>query len=292
MTPRVIETDTMIATAHDRRLESTAAPRAAGRPGLTRDEEVELATRAAAGDRMARDRMVEANLGLVHTIARDFRGRGLEPDDLVGEGRLGLFCAVEHFDHHYGTRFSTYATCRIKQAIREALINTTATVRLPTHVVRLVRPWRRAERALRRETGRAPSFEEVAASLDLTARQQGMVARAMVAGRLGPTGPADADAGDEILTDVVDPRAGVDERTECEDEREWVLRRLARLDDSERTVVTLRYGLGGEELSFREIGRRLELSAERVRKLDVRALNKLGKVRTGPTCESRRAGER
>ena len=125
--------------------------------------------------------MVESNLGLVHTIARDFRGRGLELDDLVGEGHLGLFRAAERFDPRFGTRFSTYAAWWIKQAIREALTNTTATIRLPAYMVRLLARWRRAERELPR--GGAPAFDEVATSLGLSEAQKGMVAAALVARR-------------------------------------------------------------------------------------------------------------
>ena len=124
------------------------------RPGLSRDEEIELAARVARGDHVARNHMVQANLGLVGAIAREFRGRGLALDDLIGEGNLGLIRAAEEFDPRFGVRFSTYAAHWIKEAIRHALINTTATIRVPAWMVGLLTRWRRAERALGRELGR------------------------------------------------------------------------------------------------------------------------------------------
>jgi RNA polymerase primary sigma factor len=270
------EPDTMIATAHDHRLESTAAPRAAGRPGLTRDEEVELATRAAAGDRMARDRMVEANLGLVHTIARDFQSQGLDLEDLIGEGHLGLFRAVERFDPRFGARFSTYAAHWIKEAIRAALIDTAPVVRLPAWMVRLLTRWRRAERALRRETGRAPGFEEVAAALGLSEEQKSLVSRALEARRLrAGSGSGDEAAGCR-LAEIRDRRGRVEERAELEDERAMMRRRMGRLDERERTILALRYGLEGEAVTLKEIGRRLGMTREWARKLELRALGKLG----------------
>src|SRR5207253_3748621 len=133
----------------------------------TSAEECELAGAIAGGDLDARARMIRCNLRLVVKIARDFAGRGIVLDDLIGEGNLGLIRAAEEFDPRFGTRFSTYASYWIKQSIRQALINTTATIRLPAHMIGLLTRWRRAERALGREAGRAPTFDEVASHLHL-----------------------------------------------------------------------------------------------------------------------------
>ena len=257
------------------RTETAAAParRRTAQPRLSHDEEVELAARAARGDRQARDRMIEANLGLVHTIARDFLRRGLEMDDLVGEGHLGLFRAVDQFDPRHGVRFSIYAAYWIKEAIRAALIATAPTVRLPAGVVNLLTRWRRAERRLRAESGRAPSFDEVAADLCLSARERATVA-ATVRIRMEGSGGAGCDLRfDERL---VAEGATAEEIAEAEDDRADALRRLVRLDDRERTVVTLRYGLGGEELTRAEIGRRLGITRQWARMLELHALRKLG----------------
>ena len=129
---------------------------------LTAAEERELAAAIALGDEKARRRLIECNLRLVVRIARDYVGRGIPLDDLIGEGNLGLIRAAQEFDPRFGTRFSTYAGYWIKQAIRHALINTTPTIRLPAHMVGLMTRWRRAERAMQRDLGREPSFDEIA----------------------------------------------------------------------------------------------------------------------------------
>ena len=134
---------------------------------LTAAEECTLAEAIARGDKDARSRMIQANLRLVVKIARDYMGRGMILEDLIGEGNLGLIRATEEFQPRFGTRFSTYAAYWIKQSIRHALINTTSTIRLPAHMVGLLTKWRRSERALCRELGRTPSFNEVASHLKL-----------------------------------------------------------------------------------------------------------------------------
>ena len=133
----------------------------------------------------ARSRMIQANLRLVVKIARDFVGRGIVfDDDLIGEGNLGLIRAAEEFDPRFKTRFSTYASYWIKQAIRHALINTTSTIRLPAHMVGLLTKWRRAARSLYREEGRAPTFDEDASVLGLSDTQKSLVSKAVQARQL------------------------------------------------------------------------------------------------------------
>src|SRR3954451_24945123 len=136
-------------------------------PLLSAAEERELAEAIARGDRVARARMIQANLRLVVKIARDYLGRGMVLDDLIGEGNLGLIRAAEEFNPRFGTRFSTYASYWIKQGIRHALTNTAATIRLPAHMVTLLSKWRKAERAMYRDLGRMPGFDEVADALGL-----------------------------------------------------------------------------------------------------------------------------
>ena len=124
---------------------------------LSHKEECRLAELIAKGNLDARNEMVQANLPLVVRIARDFAGRGLPLDDLIGEGNLGLIRAAEDFQPRFGTRFSTYASYWIKQSIRHALINTTSTIRLPAHMVGWLTKWRRAERALSAPLARFPA---------------------------------------------------------------------------------------------------------------------------------------
>lgn len=243
---------------------------------LTAAEECTLAEAIARGDKDARSRMIQANLRLVVKIARDYVGRGMILEDLIGEGNLGLIRAAEEFQPRFGTRFSTYAAYWIKQSIRHVLINTTSTIRLPAHMVGLLTKWRRSERALCRELGRTPSFNEVAAQLKLSETQKFLLAKALQARQLklestiafatdwrNVLGSSDRDESPHALL-------------EMDDEWEILRARLECLDARERTILVLRYGLEGETpLTLKEIGRRLGVTREWVRKIEVRAVRKL-----------------
>jgi RNA polymerase sigma factor (sigma-70 family) len=146
---------------------------------LSRDEEYELAGLIAHGDHDARDRLVLANLGLAVVIAGDFRHRGLEMDDLIGEGNLGLIRAAEKFDPSFGIPFGTYARYWIKEKILAALMNTGQTIRIPGHICRLLLRWHRAENMLGSQLGRVPNFQDVAAVLYLNPLQKAMVSHAL-----------------------------------------------------------------------------------------------------------------
>ena len=243
---------------------------------LSAAEERELADAIARGDRDARSRMIEANLRLVVKIARDYLGRGMLLDDLIGEGNLGLIRAAEEFDPGFGTRFSTYASYWIKQAIRHALINTTSTIRLPAHMFGLLTKWRRAERLLCREHGSAPSFDEVASYLGLTENQMSLVAKARRASQIrleSSLGDEDTSwSPDESMSCSQGPATAM----EMSEDRTEILRRLDRLDERERLVISLRFGLQNETpLTLKEIGRRIGVTREWVRKIEIRAVSKL-----------------
>jgi RNA polymerase primary sigma factor len=243
---------------------------------LTAAEECTLAGAIASGDIDARTRMIQANLRLVVKIALDYTGRGMVLEDLIGEGNLGLIRAAEEFEPRFGTRFSTYASYWIKQAIRHALINTTSTIRLPAHMVGLLTKWRRAERSLYREWGRVPSFEELATFLGLSETQKSLVAKAHRARHLklgSNVGSGTEHWTPEELGNRYEP---VESLMEAEEDREMLLHRLERLDHRERTVLALRYGLEGElPLTLKEIGRRLGVTREWVRKIEIRAVSRL-----------------
>jgi RNA polymerase primary sigma factor len=265
-----------------------------GDPLLTAAEERALAASIAGGDDAARSRMIQANLRLVVKIARDYVGRGIALEDLIGEGNLGLIRAAEEFDPRFGTRFSTYASYWIKQAIRHALINTTSTIRLPAHMVGLLTKCRRAERTLRREMGRAPTHEEVASFLRLTETQKAMVAKARQARQLRLESGIPAEFGQWSPEQSIDRHEPPEASLEAGDERALLLRRMDRLDARERTILTLRYGMEGERpLTLKEIGRRLGVTREWVRKIELRALRKLDDRTAGsPPRGMRRAARR
>jgi len=254
---------------------------------LSAAEERDLAEAVARGDREARSRMIEANLRLVVKIARDYLGRGMLIDDLIGEGNLGLIRAAEEFDPGFGTRFSTYANYWIKQAIRHALINTSTTIRLPAHMFGLLTKWRRAERLLYRERGGAPGFDEVAAYLGLTENQKGLVAKARRASQLkleSNLGEEDASwSPDDSMNCGQAPKTAM----EISEDRTEILRRLGRLDERERLVISLRFGLlDGSPLTLKEIGCRVGVTREWVRKIELRAMSKLTAVAAPPSSPS------
>ena len=269
----------MIATAETPRLGLNSAPapvqEGLHRLGISRDEEIELGALIANGDRDARNHMVQANLGLVVTIARNFQGRGMDLDDLIGEGNLGLIRAADEFDPRFGTRFSTYAAYWIKEKIRSALVDTATTIRLPRYIFRLLVRWRRAESILCRDWRRVPMFDEVASVLDLSPTQKSMVARAQKANQLTPVGKCNGASGDESFHEPLDRGVAGEDKVESEEEWFIALGRMQRLNIRERAVLSLRYGLDGEVLTFREIGRRYGVTREWARQIEMRALRKL-----------------
>jgi RNA polymerase primary sigma factor len=262
-------------------------------PLLTAVEERELAEAIAQGDRDARARMIQANLRLVVKIARDYLGRGMVLDDLIGEGNLGLIRASEEFDPRFGTRFSTYASYWIKQAIRHALINTSATIRLPAHMVNLLTKWRRAERALTRELGCAPSADQIAVALGLTDAQRLLVEKARRATQLRLESGVGDGGGDWSVDEAAQTVDAPETTLEADDERQSLMRRMQRLDDRERSILALRFGLEGElPLTLKEVGRRLGVTREWVRKIEIRAVRKLDDRESGDEPQPARGNDR
>ncbi len=244
---------------------------------LTLAEEQSLARSIAAGDRDARTRLIQANLKLVVKIARDYMGRGLSMEDLIGEGNVGLIRAAEEFDPSFGTRFSTYASYWIKMGIREGLTNTSSTIRLPAHIVKLMAKWRKAERELCREFGFAPTAEQVAVVLGLTDSQLEMIEQAKRARSMQMEAGGGDDEGAWSPDEHADTHGMPGASLEADDERQALMQRLATLEERERAVVVLRFGLEGEApLTLREVGQRVGLTREWVRKIETRAIRKLG----------------
>jgi RNA polymerase primary sigma factor len=245
-------------------------------PLLSAEQEKDLAYRIEEGDSAARDQMVRANLRLVVNIARGYTGRGLDLQDLIAEGNLGLLRAVEAFDPSMDTRFSTYASYWIKQSIKRTLVNTAKTIRLPAYMVELLTKWRRATAKLQEELGRTPTQEEIAASLNLSKKKLHIIKKAIRVYQATPQ-TDQTEAGwslDETLLDS-NSKTPFTELSKADD-LHHVLDLLDKMDPREATVLRLRFGLDDQEpKTLKEIGQRLGLTRERVRQIESEALAKL-----------------
>lgn len=244
---------------------------------LTAQDEVKLAEAVALGDQVARNQLIEANAKLVVSIATQYVGRGLSLEDLVGEGNIGLIRAAQDFKASFGTRFSTYSAYWIKQSIRLALTNTSGTIRLPSHMVVLLQKWARAQRQLERELAREATFDEIADRLGMNQLHRSYVRKALQARYLALESTITDEDGMPWSADrAMDHREGVEVELLEDEERKMLMRRMTRLNDRERAVITFRYGLHGEEsLTWSEIGKRLGMTREWARKIELKALDKM-----------------
>jgi RNA polymerase primary sigma factor len=244
-------------------------------PLLTPAQEIELAQRIERGDLHAKELLVNSNLRLVASNARRYQNQGLPLGDLVQEGMLGLIRASEKFDWRKGFRFSTYATLWIRQAIQRGLENSGRTIRLPVHVAQRSRKVGRVERELSVRLGREPTIEELAQEAGLPIEQVEEVRHQRAA--LVSLDQQIGEDGDTALGDLLPSDAEAPEETAWDNERERIVHRaIESLPETERTVLTLRFGTGREEpQTLTAIGKRLGFSAERASQLEQRALKKL-----------------
>ena len=245
-------------------------------PLLTPAQEIELAARIKRGEAAARQQMILANLRLVVKIAHDYARYGLPLLDLISEGNIGLMKAVDRFDPKKGGKLSTYAAWWIKQAIKRALANQSKTIRLPAHLVDKIAKMRRAEHQLTEKFGREPSIEEIALELDVEPAvvQQWQVVALRPASLDAPIGE-DGDTsfgeiiGDEAAHTAFDLVNDAQMRTEVE-------RLTKRLDFREREILRFRFGLHNTpEETLDDVGKRFNITRERVRQIQNIAVNKL-----------------
>ena len=244
---------------------------------LTPDEEIALAKRIQKGDEEAREHMIKANLRLVVKIARDYEGLGLPLLDLINEGNIGLMKGVERFNPAKGAKLSTYAALWIKQSIRRALGNQSKTIRLPVHVVDKMAHIRNAERKLREALGREATDEEVAEEMGFSLRQVKLYREAGKAPVSLDAPLSEGEDGKQVSEVVADPNAvGAYDQMVKQGDSELLQEVLETLNDREKNILKLRFGLDGESpMTLEEVGAHYKLTRERIRQIQEEALTRL-----------------
>ena len=245
-------------------------------PLLTSEEEIELAIRISENDQEAKQRLSEANLRLVVSIAKRYVGRGMQFLDLIQEGNLGLIKAVDKFDYTKGFKFSTYATWWIRQAITRAIADQARTIRIPVHMVETINKVKKTNSQLLHENGRDPTAEEIAEKLDMPVekvREILRVAQEPVSLETPIGEEEDSHLGDFIPDD--DAQAPVDAASMAL-MREQLAEVLKTLTPREARVLSLRYGLeDGNPKTLEEVGKEFNVTRERIRQIEAKALRKL-----------------